>query len=117
MQKRHSEIWRHGHGLYPLWRGREGAYYAPRTGRRPTDGKGHGIAYACLTHDAYENLDQIQAITLVISGEKDKAFGGAASREIAAGIPNAQLHMYTQWGHGLYEEVKDFNQLVLECLK
>ena len=74
-------------------------------------------ATACLTHDAYEKLDRIQAPTLVIGGEKDMALGGEPSREIAERIPNAQLRMYEQWGHGLYEEAKDFNQVVLDYLK
>ena len=74
-------------------------------------------ADACLTHDASENLAQIQAPTLVIGGEKDRALGGAASREIAARIPGAALHMYAQWGHGLYEEARDFNRRVLDFLK
>ena len=73
-------------------------------------------AEACLTHDAYGQLSRIQAPTLVIGGEKDLALGGDPSREIAAAIPNAQLHMYDQWGHGLYEEEKSFNQLVLDFL-
>ena len=73
-------------------------------------------ADACLTHDAYENLKSIQAPTLVVGGEKDAALGGEASREIGEAIPNAKLHMYPQWGHGLYEEAKDFNQLVLDFL-
>lgn len=73
-------------------------------------------ADACLTHHTYENLPQIQAATLVIGGEKDLSLGGDASREIAAQIPNAQLRMYPQWGHGLYEEAKDFNQVVLQFL-
>ena len=71
---------------------------------------------ACLKHDAYENLHQIQAPTLVIGGEKDNALGGDASREIASQIPSAELRMYEQWGHGLYEEAKDFNQTVLNFL-
>ena len=73
-------------------------------------------ADACLTHDAYERLHQIQATTLVIGGEKDLSLGGDASKEIAAKIPGAQLKMYAQWGHGLYEEAKDFNQVVLNFL-
>lgn len=73
-------------------------------------------ADACLTHDAYERLCRIQAQTLVIGGEKDKALGGDASREIAAGIPGAELRMYGQWGHGLYEEARDFNQLIRSYL-
>ena len=73
-------------------------------------------ANACLTHDAYESLKQIKAPTLVIGGEKDLSLGGNASREIAAKIPGAELRMYEQWGHGLYEEAKDFTQVVLEFL-
>ena len=73
-------------------------------------------ADACLMHDAYESLCHIKAPTLVIGGEQDHALGGDASREIAEKIPNAQLLMYEQWGHGLYEEAKDFNETVLEYL-
>ena len=74
-------------------------------------------ADACLTHNAFENLHQIQAPTLVIGGEQDNALGGDASREIAAQIPGAELRMYEQWGHGLYEEAGDFNQTVLNFLE
>lgn len=74
-------------------------------------------ADACMTHDAYEGLIQIQAPTLVIGGAKDNTLGGEASQEIAARIPEAQLRMYAQWGHGLYEEAKDFQQTVREYLK
>jgi len=72
---------------------------------------------ACLTHDAYEALPKITAPTFVIGGEQDQCLGGNASRELAARIPGAKLHMYPQWGHGLYEEAKDFVGLVLEFLK
>ena len=74
-------------------------------------------ANACLTHDTYEKLHQIQAPTLVIGGAQDQCLGGEASQEIAARIPNADLHMYDQWGHGLYEEAKDFQQVVLRFLR
>ncbi|MGM9590631.1 MAG: alpha/beta fold hydrolase [Faecousia sp.] len=73
-------------------------------------------ADACLKHDAFKSLYQIQTPTLVIGGEKDNALGGDASREIAAQIPGAKLQMYEQWGHGLYEEAGDFNQTVLNFL-
>ncbi len=71
-------------------------------------------ARACLTHNAFDKLRTIHCPTLVIGGEQDHCLGGDPSREIAARIPNARLHMYPQWGHGLYEEAKDFNDLVLE---
>ena len=53
---------------------------------------------------------------MVIGGGQDKALGGEASREIAARISGAQLLMYEQWGHGVYEEEKGFNQVVLGFL-
>ena len=73
-------------------------------------------AEACLNHDAYGSLNRIQAPTLVVGGEQDKALGGDASREIASAIANARLLMYEQWGHGLYEEEPTFNQTVMEYL-
>ena len=73
-------------------------------------------AEACMNHDAYDQLGCIRVPTLVVGGEQDKALGGAPSREIASGIPGALLHMYEQWGHGLYEEAKDFNDLILQFL-
>ena len=75
------------------------------------------MADACLTHDAFDRLPEITAPTLVVGGEKDLALGGDGSREIAERISGAQLHMYPQWGHGLYEEAKDFNALVFSFLK
>ena len=73
-------------------------------------------ADACLTHDAFAQLQQIKAPTLVVGGERDRALGGEPSKEIVAQIPNARLKMYAQWGHGLYEEAGDFNRLLLDFL-
>ena len=74
------------------------------------------LAQACRDHDAYEGLCRIQAPTLVIGGEQDKALGGDASREIAERIPGARLKMYPKWGHGVYEEEPEFNRLIKEFL-
>ena len=76
----------------------------------------YALANACLTHNAYDALPEIRAEALVIGGERDKALGGQASRELAARIPGAELRMYDQWGHGLYEEEKTFNGTVLSFL-
>ncbi len=73
-------------------------------------------ADACLIHDAYDNLHRIKAQTFVIGGKQDKALGGEPSGEIAAKITGSELLMYEQWGHGLYEEAKDFNQTVIDYL-
>ena len=73
-------------------------------------------ANACLTHDSLAELPGIRAKALVIGGEKDIALGGEASRVLAERIPGAALKMYPQWGHGLYEEAGDFNDVVLAFL-
>ena len=75
------------------------------------------MSRACLEHDAFDKLENITAPTLVIGGEKDICLGADASREIASQITDSQLVMYEQWGHGLYEEAKDFNDIVLDFLK
>lgn len=74
------------------------------------------LAEACRSHDAYERLSSITAPTLVIGGELDRSLGAEASREIGELIPGAQLKMYPQWGHSLYEEAKDFLPAVREFL-
>lgn len=73
-------------------------------------------AQACLQHDAAGRLADIAAPTLVIGGGLDLALGGEASRQIACAILNAQLKLYPHAGHALYEEEKDFHQIVLDFL-
>jgi pimeloyl-ACP methyl ester carboxylesterase len=75
------------------------------------------MAEACRTHNAWESLPVITAPTLVMGGEQDKSLGGDASWELAGRIPGAVLKMYPQWGHGLYEEAKDFLPTVTEFLE
>ena len=74
-------------------------------------------SHACLTHDSHDRLSAIAAPTLVIGGGQDRVLGVQPSRDIAAAIPGARLKIYEQWGHGVYEEAKDFNQLVLSFLQ
>ena len=99
---------------------RKNRWMAPLVGRltKPKSYERFFIqADACLTHDASERLGEINAPTLVIGGEQDHALGAEASREMAAAIPGAQLRMYPEWGHGLYEEARDFNRTVLDFLE
>ena len=74
-------------------------------------------AAACLGHNATDVLGAIAAPTLVIGGGQDRVVNPDASRQLAAGIPGAALKLYPQWGHGLYEEAKDFNEVVLRFLR
>ena len=73
-------------------------------------------AQACVSHDSLARLSMISSPTLVIGGEKDRALGSEGSYRIAEGIPGARLWMYPQYGHGLYEEAKDFPWRVLNFL-
>ena len=61
-----------------------------------------------LTHNAYEELDQIYCPTLVVGGELDQILGKHASEEIARKLPEGRLHIYRDFGHGLYDEAKDW---------
>ena len=74
-------------------------------------------AHACRNHDTLALLPRISARTLVVGGEQDLSLGGEPSRIIAAAIPGAELKMYHEWGHGLYEEARDFNGVLLEFLE
>ena len=74
-------------------------------------------AQACLTHDAANRLAVISAPTLVVAGGQDRALGADASCKIAAAIPRAELKMYAEWGHALYDEARDFHQTVLSFLR
>ncbi len=74
-------------------------------------------AEAVRSHDAWDALPNIKASTFVMGGERDNCLGAEASRELASRIPGAILKMYPQWGHGLYEEAKDFLPAVMEFLE
>ena len=74
-------------------------------------------AEACRQHNSFDALETITAPALVIGGEQDRCLGAEPSREIAGKIPGAQLKMYPQWGHGLYEEAADFQDIILEFLR
>ena len=74
------------------------------------------MAQACLTHDCHEKLPLLRSETLVIGGELDQVLGAQASRDMAALIPSSTLVMYPHLGHALYDEAKDFQQVVLNFL-
>ena len=74
------------------------------------------MATACLTHDVYEELGRITVPTLVIGGGKDRTVGTEAAGEIAEQIKGSELLIYPEYGHGLYDQAKDFNQRVYDFL-
>lgn len=73
-------------------------------------------ANACLTHDAYDAIESIACPTFIIGGAQDKIVGTDAATELAEKIKGSQLYVYENYGHGLYDETKDFNGRVLQFL-
>lgn len=73
------------------------------------------LAKACLTCNAYDELDRIKCPVFVIGGRQDKVVSGEASEEIAKKL-GCEIYMYEKLGHAAYEEAKDFNRRVYEFL-
>ncbi len=73
------------------------------------------LSKACLTCNAYAELDKIQCPVFVIGGRQDKIVTGAASEEIARKL-NCECYLYDELGHAAYEEASDFNQRVYDFL-
>ena len=73
------------------------------------------LAKACLTCNAYDELDKIKCPVFVIGGQKDQVVTGEASREIAEKI-RCKIYMYENLGHAAYEEAKDFGSRVYRFL-
>lgn len=73
------------------------------------------LANACLTCDAYSELERIRCPVLVIGGQRDLVVGGSAGDEIAEKLGCA-IHIYEDLGHAAYEEAGDFNRRVLDFL-
>lgn len=75
------------------------------------------LAQACMSHNAYDELDKIQCPTFVIGGKQDKIVTGEASQEIAERLKNSKLKMYEEYSHALYEEADDFIRVVIDFLE
>lgn len=73
------------------------------------------LSRACLTCNTYEDLDRIKCPVLVLGGKQDQVVTGAASEEIAEKL-GCKMHLYENMGHAVYEEAKDFNQIVYDFL-
>lgn len=74
-------------------------------------------AGAIAGHDTYERLPDIKAPTLVIAGDADKLVPVENSRILASRIPNAELVIFKNMGHGFNIEAADeMNRVVLGFL-
>ncbi len=73
------------------------------------------LTRACLTCEAYGELEKIRCPVLVIGGRQDKVVTGTASEELAQRL-NCRLYLYETLGHAAYEEAADFNRRVYDFL-
>lgn len=72
---------------------------------------------AALSHNTLNQLKNIQCPVLVIGGKKDVFTPPWMSEEVAAQIPNADLHLYENAGHAFHwEEIGDFNPRTTDWL-
>lgn len=73
------------------------------------------LAHACLTCDAYPELQKITCPAFVIGGKQDLVVTGEASEELASAL-RCKIHMYDALGHAAYDEAPDFNKRIYQFL-
>ena len=72
---------------------------------------------AIMAHDTYHRLPQIKAPTLVISGTADRLIPVENSRLLASRIPDAELVILEDVGHGFFTEaLEEASKAVLDFL-
>ena len=78
-------------------------WYVEVTAKYPTPPRGYACqAQAISGHDSYDRLPQIKAPTLVITGGADRIIPAGNSKIIASRIPNAELVILENSGHGFF---------------
>lgn len=73
-------------------------------------------ALSCKNHNAYEKLKDITNPTLVIGAGLDGILGVEASKEIHQEIPNSKIYIFEEYSHGVYEQTKEFNEVIFKFL-
>lgn len=72
---------------------------------------------ACLRHDTFDRLGEIQHPTLVVCGRHDRLTPPTLHRELADHIPNARLVVLQYGAHlVMVESAERFNQVILHFL-
>lgn len=89
------------------------------TSKYPTPPHGYACqAQAIAFHDTYERLPQIAAPTLVITGDADRIIPTENSRILASQIPDAELVILENSGHGFISDAEaESNRAILDFLR
>jgi pimeloyl-ACP methyl ester carboxylesterase len=93
--------------------------YVEITSRYPTPTHGFACqAKAIMAHDTYERLPQITAPTLVIAGNADRLIPAENSKILASRIPNAELVILENAGHGFFGDAAvEATRVMLDFLR
>jgi pimeloyl-ACP methyl ester carboxylesterase len=93
-------------------------WYVEITSKYPTPTHGYVCqAQAIMGHDTYERLPQIKAPTLVIAGDADRIIPAGNSKIIASRIPDAELVMLENSGHGFVgDAAAEANRAIVDFL-
>ena len=71
------------------------------------------FARACLSFNAYNELEKIKCPVLVLGAENDKVLSGAASYEIAEKL-GCEIYMYGDgYNHAVYDEAPDYKDRIM----
>jgi pimeloyl-ACP methyl ester carboxylesterase len=70
-----------------------------------------------MGHNTYERLPQIKAPTLVIAGDADRLIPPENSRILASRIPDAELVIMENAGHGFFSETPESTKAILDFLR
>jgi len=94
-------------------------WYVEATCKYPTPPNGFACqAQAIAGHDTYDRLPEIKAPTLVITGSADKIIQSENSKILASRIPNAELVMLENAGHGFFgDAAAEATKAMLDFLK
>lgn len=65
------------------------------------------MARACDNFDMTEELKKVKCPVFAIGSDKDKIFGGDASREIAK-LTKGECYIYEGYSHAVYDEAPDY---------
>ncbi|MBP5554876.1 MAG: alpha/beta hydrolase [Lachnospiraceae bacterium] len=71
-------------------------------------------AEAILNFDSREGLSRISCPTYIIAGDDDNTVGNDAPYELSEAIKDSEVFIYKGFGHGAFEECKDFYDKVLQ---
>ena len=71
---------------------------------------------ACLKFDSSKDLKNIEAKTLIIGAKLDQVLGYEGSELLNKNIKNSKLVLYDEYSHGLYDQIKGFNELIKSFL-